>query len=100
MADEFFLQRYHLSEQVHLPLSILGQGIIHNEKSVVVNPSNLLDSGIYWPRTETTTAKIRYRTRVATIAAASGSVNQIYHLHALVVVQFPLIQIPTSRLNQ
>ncbi|MBO4875448.1 MAG: hypothetical protein J5542_09090 [Bacteroidales bacterium] len=97
MAYPFFLQRCDGLEKFHFPLLVLRQRVIDDKQAVVVDASHIFHNLVNWTRTELTTTKIRHSTGIATETASARSVEQVNHLHTLVVVQFALVKVATAR---
>ncbi len=100
MGAPFLFERDHFPEQVHLPLGILGQGVVHDEEPVVVDAGHLGYRLVDGPGPEDPAAQVGDGAGVAVEAAAARGVDQVNHLHALVVVELAVEDIPARRTHQ
>ena len=63
VAAPLFLQRDHLPEQVHFPLGVLGQGIVHDKQAVVVDGGHLGHGLVDGSRSELAPPQIGHSSR-------------------------------------
>ncbi len=86
VAYPFLFQGNHLAEKVEFPLFVLRQRVIHDKQAVVVDAFEVGDGFVDRTRPETASAEVRHGTGVAAETASARGVEEVHHLHALVVV--------------
>ena len=96
VADPLLLQRGDGLEQFLLPLFVLCQRVVDDEEPVVLDGCHILYHLVDGTRTELAASQITHGTRIAAEAATTRGMEQIDHLHTLMVIQLTLIEVAAT----
>ena len=100
MRHPLLLQRRDRPEQLLLPLAVLRERIVHDEKPVVRNRRHFGDHRVDRARAELAAAQERRAARKAFVLAAARRMDQVHHLHAAEVVERPVQDVPAGGPDQ
>ena len=96
VAYPFLLQRRDGCEELFLPFFILCQRVIDDKQTVVVDACHVFHHLIDRTRAELTTAEIGNSAWITTETASAAGVEEIDHLHTLVVVKVAFVEVTTA----
>ena len=96
VAYPFLLQRRDGGEELFLPFFVLCQRVIDDKQTVVVDACHVFHHLVDWTRAELTSTEVGNCAWITAEAAAAARVEEVDHLHALVVVEVTFVEVATT----